>query len=142
MPTDIHEKLPFPPLRKIFACRAYWALQITHIGGTWGMFTLLTAVPTYLNNIQHVTLAEVSIYMTLLVFNKNIFMSCIVLNLNIDVSVNSSSANVTAYPTGSQYHKLNQDCSQGYNFRMGYTQPCLMLLYLSWCFPLVFWQTI
>lgn len=57
------EKLPFPPLREIFASKAYWALQITHIGGTWGTFTLMTAVPTYMNNIQHVTLIEVSVSM-------------------------------------------------------------------------------
>ncbi len=57
--TDKMEKLPFPPLRKIAVSKAYWALQITHVGGVWGTFTLLTGVPTYLNNIQHVSLSEV-----------------------------------------------------------------------------------
>jgi hypothetical protein len=61
VPTNDVDALPFPPFHKIFLNKAYWALQIAHIGGVWGTFTLLTAVPTYLNNIQHVTLRQVSV---------------------------------------------------------------------------------
>ena len=58
--ADKLKKLPFPPFKKIFTSRAFWALQIAHIGGTYGFFTLITAGPTYLKNIHHVTLHQVT----------------------------------------------------------------------------------
>ena len=64
--TDKLKKLPFPPFKKIFTSQAYWALQIAHIGGTYGFFTLITCGPTYLKNIHHVTIQQVqlcSLYM-------------------------------------------------------------------------------
>ncbi len=31
-----------------------------HFGNNWGMYTLLTEIPTYLNDIQHFSLTAVS----------------------------------------------------------------------------------
>ena len=39
--------------RAIFSSTAVWALIFAHIGYNWGLYTLFTQVPTYLNNIQH-----------------------------------------------------------------------------------------
>jgi hypothetical protein len=39
---------------------AFIGLLITHIGNNWGSFIISTEIPTYLNNIQHVSLKEVS----------------------------------------------------------------------------------
>ena len=37
---------------------AFLALIITHFGQNWGLLTLLTEIPTYLDNIQHFPLTE------------------------------------------------------------------------------------
>ena len=57
--ADNLKKLPFPPFKKIFTSKAYWGLQIAHIGGTYGTFTLIAAGPTYLKNIHHVAIQQV-----------------------------------------------------------------------------------
>ena len=46
-------------MRKIFTSKVYWGMQLAQMGNNWGVFTLSTATPTFLNNIQHVTLEEV-----------------------------------------------------------------------------------
>jgi hypothetical protein len=53
-------KLPFPPILKIVTSPAFIGLLITHIGNNWGIFIIMTMMPTYLNNIQHVSLKSVS----------------------------------------------------------------------------------
>ena len=58
--TDKVKKLPFPPFKKIFTSSAYWGLQIAHIGGTYGFFALIAAGPTYLKNVHHVTIEQVT----------------------------------------------------------------------------------
>ena len=42
--------------RAIFSTPAVWALMIAHWGREWGFYTLLTEIPTYLKNIQHLGL--------------------------------------------------------------------------------------
>ena len=54
-------KTPSPPYYHILTSRPFWALVLTYIASYWGFFTLLTNVPTYLNNIQHIPLTLVSI---------------------------------------------------------------------------------
>jgi len=39
---------------------AFIGLLITHMGNNWGSFIIGTEMPTYLNNIQHVSLKQVS----------------------------------------------------------------------------------
>ncbi|XP_076046211.1 putative inorganic phosphate cotransporter [Oratosquilla oratoria] len=41
------------PWREIFTSRPFYALAILHFGNSWGFYTLLTELPTYLSNIQH-----------------------------------------------------------------------------------------
>ena len=54
------KKLPHPPILKILTSIPFYALLITHIGNHWGIYTLLSEAPTYLNNIQHIPLKSVS----------------------------------------------------------------------------------
>ena len=64
-------KPPFPPLLKIFTTPAFIGLLLTHIGSNWGSFIIITLIPTYLNNIQHVSLKSVS-YFSFLKFLLNL----------------------------------------------------------------------
>ena len=56
------EKLPFPPLKQIFTTPAFLALMVVHFCHNWGLYTMVTEIPTYLNNIQHFPLKAVSIF--------------------------------------------------------------------------------
>ena len=51
--------LPFPPLLEIFKSPAFLCLIFVHFGHNWGNYTLLTEIPTYLNNVQHFSLKAV-----------------------------------------------------------------------------------
>lgn len=53
-------KLPVPPYKKIVSSIPVWALILTFVCSAWGFHTLLTEIPTYLNNIQHIPLTAVS----------------------------------------------------------------------------------
>ena len=53
-------KLPTPPYKEIVTSKPVWALIVTFIFGAWSFHTLLTEIPTYLNNIQHIPLTAVS----------------------------------------------------------------------------------
>ena len=44
----------------MMASPAFLALIAAHTGQNWGLYTLLTEAPTYLNNIQHFSLKEAS----------------------------------------------------------------------------------
>jgi hypothetical protein len=57
-------ELPFPPFLSIMATPAFLALVAVHFGNNWGLFTLLTEIPTYLNNIQHFSLKTVNNHLT------------------------------------------------------------------------------
>ncbi len=52
-------KLPIPPYGKILTSLPFWACVITFVCSGWGFYTLLTEIPTYLNNIQHISLTAV-----------------------------------------------------------------------------------
>ena len=54
--NEVSQKVPFPPLKKIFTSLPFIGLVLTHIGGNWGYFIISTEIPSYLNNIQHVSL--------------------------------------------------------------------------------------
>ena len=43
---------------QIFSTPAFWALLLAHCGHSWGYYTLLTEIPTYLKNIQHFSLED------------------------------------------------------------------------------------
>ena len=52
--------LPKPPYKSIFTCVPFLALMVSHMGQSWGYYTLLTEIPTYLQDIQHFSLQSVS----------------------------------------------------------------------------------
>ena len=52
-------KIPGPPYKKIICSVPFWSLVLTYISTYWGFYTLLTNVPTYLYNIQHIPLTLV-----------------------------------------------------------------------------------
>ena len=53
-------KIPGPPYKQILCSVPFWSLVVTYICSYWGFYTLLTNVPTYLNNIQHIPLTLVN----------------------------------------------------------------------------------
>ena len=53
------KKQAHPPILKILTSVPFYALLVTHIGNHWGIYTLLSEAPTYLNNIQHIPLKSV-----------------------------------------------------------------------------------
>ena len=57
------EKLPFPPLLKIIRTPAFIGLLFAHISNNWGMFVIMKMMPTYLNNIHHISLKTVSVFL-------------------------------------------------------------------------------
>ena len=50
----------FPPLKEVFLSTPFLALMVTHVGANWGLYTLLTGTPLFLNNIHHYSLMSVS----------------------------------------------------------------------------------
>ena len=53
-------KVPPAPILRMVTSRVYWVLQITHFAHAWGFLTLIAVVPTYLNNMHHLPIEEVS----------------------------------------------------------------------------------
>jgi len=51
-------QVPAPPLKAMLTTPAFLVLILTHFGQNWGLLTLLTEAPTYLNNVQHFSLTE------------------------------------------------------------------------------------
>lgn len=41
------------PWKAVFTSLPFWAILIADVGNSWGFYTLLTELPTYLKNIQH-----------------------------------------------------------------------------------------
>jgi len=56
--TTVAKKKPKIPLRAIFTSRPFYAILIVHCAQNWGFYTLLTELPTYLNEILHFNLKE------------------------------------------------------------------------------------
>ena len=54
------EKIPVAPYLEILRTKEYWGLQICILGSMWGNYTMWTAIPLYLNNIQHFSIKAVS----------------------------------------------------------------------------------
>merc|ERR1712038_237532 len=52
------DDMPLPPLKAIFMTPAFLALIVAHCGQNWGLLTLLTEAPSYLNNVLHFSLTE------------------------------------------------------------------------------------
>ena len=52
--------LPFPPVLKMITSVPVLALMCTNVVNAWSYWTLSTATPTYLNNVQHFSLELVS----------------------------------------------------------------------------------
>ena len=48
------------PWKAIFTSVPMWALIIVHCGQNWGYWTLITELPTYMNDILKFNLKEVS----------------------------------------------------------------------------------
>ncbi|XP_055346973.1 sialin-like [Paramacrobiotus metropolitanus] len=48
-----NEKVPDFPWRSALTSLPFLAAAVAHFGGTWAFFTLLTNLPTYLNNMLH-----------------------------------------------------------------------------------------
>ena len=58
--SDTKKKaLPFPPLKHIFVTPAFLALTLVHFGQSWGYITLMTEIPSYLNNVHHYSVSSV-----------------------------------------------------------------------------------
>ena len=41
------------PWKSIFTCQEFYVILIQHFGHNWGFYTLLTSLPTYLDEILH-----------------------------------------------------------------------------------------
>ena len=54
------EKLPRPPILKMLTSVPVIASIVTALGQNYGFYTILKMTPTYLNNIQHISLRNVS----------------------------------------------------------------------------------
>ena len=76
-------KIPGPPYKKIICSVPFWSLVLTYISTYWGFYTLLTNVPTYLYNIQHIPLTLVrSIFI-----NNNIYFQNALIFVEIFASI-------------------------------------------------------
>ena len=58
--TSPNEKLPPAPILKILTSVPVLANIVTALGQNYGFFTILKMTPTYLNNIQHISIRNVS----------------------------------------------------------------------------------
>lgn len=52
-------KLPRPPLWQMAKSVPFWTICLTQVGAMWGRYTIMTSIPTYLNNIHHYDLKKV-----------------------------------------------------------------------------------
>ena len=48
-----------PPFKDMFLSLPVWALLLAHMGNNWGMYTLLTEMPTYLTSVHHFDISSV-----------------------------------------------------------------------------------
>ena len=75
VPKSDVAKLPFPPLLKIFTSMPFYAAVAGNLADCWGFFTVQTGSPLYLYNIQHFSLASVSLSSYRTMFSKSCFTS-------------------------------------------------------------------
>ena len=64
-PKKQGEKLPLPPWKEMLTSKAVWAISVAHTLNNYGLYTILSMIPTYLNNIQHYSLSSVSSFISL-----------------------------------------------------------------------------
>ena len=60
MKTNQSKGVKVPPFKEMFLSLPVWALLIAHAGNNWGMYTLLTEMPTYLTTVHHFDISSVS----------------------------------------------------------------------------------
>jgi len=54
LPVKFESKdFKMPPFKDMFLSLPVWALMLAHMGNNWGMYTLLTEMPTYLTSVHH-----------------------------------------------------------------------------------------
>ncbi len=69
--TEDKKKLPVPPYGRILTSVPFLAMVLTNTTMSWGMNTLMTEVPTYLNNVQHIPLTLVRSFQFHLIVLEN-----------------------------------------------------------------------
>ncbi|XP_035743008.1 putative inorganic phosphate cotransporter [Vespa mandarinia] len=52
MSAHTHKKPPLVPWRHMFTSVPFWALVAAQVGHDWGFFTMVTDLPTYMNNVM------------------------------------------------------------------------------------------
>lgn len=52
MSAHTHKKPPLVPWRHMFTSVPFWALIAAQVGHDWGFFTMVTDLPTYMNNVM------------------------------------------------------------------------------------------
>ncbi len=61
MPIFQHPPVPW---RLLFSSKAVWAIIVTHTCANWGTYTLLTNIPSYMNEVLKFNISEVSMSAT------------------------------------------------------------------------------
>ena len=60
LPVKFESKdFKMPPFKDMFLSLPVWALMLAHMGNNWGMYTLLTEMPTYLTSVHHFDISSV-----------------------------------------------------------------------------------
>ena len=58
--SPLYFQLKNTPWTKIFSSIPLWGLMISHFCHSWGFYTLLTCLPTYMSDVLHFDLSKVS----------------------------------------------------------------------------------
>jgi len=59
LPVKFESKdFKMPPFKEMFLSLPVWALMLAHMGNNWGIYTLLTEMPTYLTSVHHFDLSS------------------------------------------------------------------------------------
>lgn len=59
LPAVEEGKLPPPPFKYFLLQPCFWAIAVAHFGSNFGVYTMLTEIPTYFTNIQHFSITAV-----------------------------------------------------------------------------------
>ena len=60
-PKNQSKDIKIPPFKDMFLSLPVWALLIAHMGNNWGMYTLLTEMPTFLTTVHRFDISSVSL---------------------------------------------------------------------------------
>ncbi|KAL7642913.1 UNVERIFIED_CONTAM: hypothetical protein RMT77_006202 [Armadillidium vulgare] len=58
------ETVPLP-IKEILKSKVFWAIAFAHFGQNWGLYTLLTEIPTYFDSILHIKMQNNGLYTAL-----------------------------------------------------------------------------